>query len=243
MLVIPAVDVRDGRTVRLRQGDYGREIAFDGEPAAVARAFIAAGARRLHVVDLDAARGRPDERSRAAAAAIVTAAREVGCEVEIGGGVRDAAAAKAWFDCGASHVVIGSVAVRDPAGARAMCERNPGRVLIALDVGDGRARIEGWTEPGANADSILASWNAWGAAGVIYTDTERDGMLTGPDLAGLDRCRSIFSGPVILSGGMRDVGDAVHAAEHGAAGVVVGRALLEGRFDLRQAIDAVAVAP
>lgn len=229
--------------MRLRQGDYGREIAFDAEPVAIARGFIAAGARRLHVVDLDAARGRPDARSRSAAAAIVTAAREAGCEVEVGGGVRDEAAAQAWFDGGASYVVIGSVAVRDPSSARAMCERSPGRVLIALDVGDGRTRIEGWTEPGADADALLDSWNAWGAAGVIYTDTARDGMLTGPDLEGLDRCRSIFAGPVYLSGGVRNVGDAVDAAEHGAAGVVVGRALLEGRFSLRQAIDAVAVAP
>ena len=229
--------------MRLRQGDYDREIAFDGEPVAVARGFLEAGATRLHVIDLDAARGRPDGASRAAAEAVVTAAREAGREVEIGGGVRDAAAAQRWFDAGATYVVIGSVAVRDPHAAVAMCEQAPGRVLIALDVADGRARIEGWTEAATAADALLTEWNRWGAAGVIYTDTERDGMLTGPDLAGLDHCRGVFAGPVFLSGGMRDAGDAVAAAAHGAAGVVVGRALLEGRFDLRQAIDAVAVAP
>lgn len=243
MLVIPAVDVRGGRTVRLRQGDYGREMVFDGEPAAIARRFIEAGASRLHLVDLDAARGRPDERSHEAARAVIEAARDAGCDVEIGGGVRTVAGARAWLDAGATAVVIGSVAVRDAQVARQICESAPGRVLIALDVADGRARIEGWTEQAVAAGTLLAAWGAWPAAGLIYTDTARDGMLAGPDLEGLEWCRSQYSGPVFLSGGVRAVDDVVDAAGHGAAGVVVGRALLEGAFELRQAIDAVAVAP
>jgi phosphoribosylformimino-5-aminoimidazole carboxamide ribotide isomerase len=237
--IIPAVDVRGGRTVRLLQGDYDRETVFEGEPVAVARGFIDAGATRLHVVDLDAARGLPDERSRTAALAIVAAAREAGCSVEVGGGVRSVEAARAWIDAGATHVVIGSVAVRDPVLARRICASALGQVLIALDVSDGEARAQGWTEAAGGADALLASWNDWPAAGVIYTDTDRDGMLQGPDLNGLDRCRFLYSGPVFLSGGMRDTGDAVAAAQHGAAGVVVGRALLNGTFDLREAIGAV----
>ena len=239
MQIIPAVDVRGGRTVRLMQGDYGRETVFDGEPADIARSFIDAGARRIHLVDLDAARGEPDERSRTAALAVVAAARDAGCEVEVGGGVRSDDAARAWLDAGATYVVIGSVAMRDPVRARHICESAGGRVLIALDVSDGEARAEGWTEAAGAADQLLASWNEWNAAGVIYTDTDRDGMMGGPDLDGLSRCRFIYSGPVFLSGGVRNTEDAVAAAEHGAAGVVVGRALLEGTFDLREAIEAI----
>lgn len=225
--------------MRLLQGDYYRETVFEGEPADVARGFIDAGASRLHVVDLDAARGQPDERSRAAALAVVAAARDVGCSVQVGGGVRTVEAARAWIDAGATQVVIGSVAVRDPALARRICASALGQVLIALDVSDGQARAQGWTQAAGGADALLASWNEWPAAGVIYTDTDRDGMLEGPDIGGLDRCRFLYSGPVFLSGGVRDTGDAMAAAEHGAAGVVVGRALLNGTFDLRAAIAAV----
>lgn len=243
MLVIPAVDVRGGRTVRLRQGDYGREKVFEREPVEVARAFIASGAQRIHVVDLDAARGAPDPRSESAVRALLDTAVVAGCSVEVAGGVRTAARARAWLDAGAAHVVIGSVAVREPGVARAMAESDPGRVLIALDVRDGGARIEGWTEAGGDAATLLASWSAWPIAGVIYTDTERDGMLAGPDLAGLDRCRAVLAGPLFLSGGVRDLDDVRQAAAHGAAGVVIGRALLEGHLDLRRAIEAVMVMP
>lgn len=241
MLVIPAVDVRGGRTVRLRQGDYGRETVFDVEPAEVARGFIAAGAQRIHVVDLDAARGAPDVRSETAVRALLASARESGCAVEIAGGVRTPARALEWLDAGAARVVIGSVAVREPDVARAIVEGAPGRVLIALDVRDGSVRIEGWTEAGGEAAAWLASWAGWPTAGVIYTDTERDGMLAGPDLGGLDRCREVFAGPLFLSGGVRDLDDVRQAAAHGAAGVVIGRAVLEGRLDLRRAIEAVMV--
>ena len=240
MLVIPAVDVRGGRTVRLRQGDYERETVFDGSPAATARRFIDDGARRLHIVDLDSARGRPDAITTAAVRTVVEVAVAAGCEVEIGGGVRDQARARAWLDAGATAVVIGSVAVTDPSVARDICEMAPGRVLLALDVHEGRARTQGWTEAGDAADVVLQTWSAWPAAGVIYTDTARDGMLGGPDLDGLERCRAIYAGPVYLSGGMRNVDDAIAAAARGAAGVVVGRALLDGDFDLRRAIESVA---
>jgi len=226
--------------VRLMQGDYSRETVFERDPVDVARGFIDAGARRLHLVDLDAARGEPDERSRRAALAVVAAACEAGCEVEVGGGVRSADAARAWLDAGARYVILGSVAMRDPVLARHICDSAGGNVLIALDASEGEARAEGWTEGAGNADQLLASWNDWNTAGVIYTDTDRDGMMGGPDLDGLARCRFIYSGPVFLSGGVRNTEDAVAAAAHGAAGVVVGRALLEDSFDLRDAIEAVA---
>lgn len=226
--------------MRLRQGDYERETVFDGSPAATARRFIDDGARRLHIVDLDSARGRPDDITTAAVRTVVEVAVAAGCEVEIGGGVRDQARARGWLDAGATAVVIGSVAVTDPSVARDICEMAPGRVLLALDVNEGRVRTQGWTEAGDAADVVLQTWSAWPAAGVIYTDTARDGMLGGPDLDGLERCLAIYAGPVYLSGGMRNVDDAIAAAARGAAGVVVGRALLDGDFDLRRAIESVA---
>ena len=116
-------------------------------------------------------------------------------------------------------------------------------MLLALDVGGGRARVQGWTEAASPYEASLAAWRDWPVQGVVYTATERDGMLEGPDLDGLERCRERFSGPVFLSGGVRDLGDIRDAAGRGAAGVVVGRALLDGRIDLRSAIDSVAVAP
>lgn len=243
MLVIPAIDVRGGATVRLRQGDYARETVYRPAPEEVVRVCAGCGARRVHIVDLDAARGRPDPDSRDAVRRALAAAREQGCEAQIGGGVRTPQDARDRIDEGATHVVVGSVAVQDPAVALAICEATPGRVLLALDVRAGRAQVRGWTEASSPFAAALAAWREWPVAGVVYTDTERDGMLGGPDLEGLDRCREVFGGPVFLSGGVSDLDDIRDAAAHRAAGVVVGRALLDGRIDLRRAIDTVAVAP
>jgi phosphoribosylformimino-5-aminoimidazole carboxamide ribotide isomerase len=237
MLVIPAIDVRGGRCVRLQQGDYARETVFDGEPAAVAAAFIDAGARRLHVVDLDAARGAPAPASTAAVRSVIASASALGCEVQVGGGVRTVAIAEALLTDGAGFVVIGSVAVREPDVALAICKVAEGRVLLGLDVRGGRAQVQGWTESAADAELCLLSWREWPAAGVVYTDTVRDGMLTGPDLEGFDRCRSLYGGPTFLSGGVGDLADIHAAAAHGASGVIAGRALYEHRLDLVAALQ------
>ena len=237
MLVIPSIDLRAGRVVRLLRGDYARETVFSADPVAMVRSFAASGARRVHIVDLDGARGNDDPASLRAATAAVTALSDLGVEVEIGGGVRHLATAQRWFDAGASHVVIGSLALRDPTAAEALCTAFPGHVLIALDVRDGHARAQGWTESAGDAHGHLDRWAGWPVAGVVHTAIERDGTLGGPSLNALRDVCDHFVGPVIASGGITTVDDIGACHDAGAAGAIVGRALHEGIFDLRLAIS------
>lgn len=236
MLVIPSIDLRGGRVVRLLRGDYAMETVFSDDPVAMVRTFAASGARRVHIVDLDGARGADDQASVHSAVAAVSALCDLGVEVEVGGGVRDLAAAQRWFDAGASHVVIGSLAMRDPAAAKALCAAFPGRVLIALDVRDGDAQAHGWTESAGDALDHLDRWARWPVAGIVHTAIERDGTLGGPSLDALRDVCDHFPGPVIASGGITTVDDVGACHDAGAAGAIVGRALHEGIFDLRLAI-------
>jgi phosphoribosylformimino-5-aminoimidazole carboxamide ribotide isomerase len=240
MIVIPAIDVLGGKCVRLSQGEYSHPTVYGDDPAVVARGFIAAGAIRIHVVDLDGARGRATPESANAIRGIVAECAGARCEVEVGGGVRDTDAALALLGAGASFVVLGSIAVRDPERAEAICHSAQGRVLLGLDVRAGIAQVQGWTEDGGPASELLRLWRDWETAGLIYTDTKRDGVMAGPDLDGLRWCRASYAGPVYLSGGVRSVADIAASAAAGAAGVVVGKALYEGRIDIGEALRAVA---
>jgi phosphoribosylformimino-5-aminoimidazole carboxamide ribotide isomerase len=240
VLVIPAIDVLGGRCVRLRQGEYADSTVYEDDPADAARTFLDAGARRIHVVDLDAARGVPVAESGAAVGRIVTLCAGARCEVQVGGGVRSVDVALAWLNAGASFVVLGSVAARDPEVAIAICEAAAGRVLLGLDVRAGVARVQGWTEDGLAAAELISTWREWRAAGLVYTDTTRDGLMTGPNLEGLRTYRKLYAGPVFMSGGISSLADISACAAAGAAGVVVGKALYEGRIDLVAALHPVA---
>lgn len=239
MDVIPAVDVQGGRCVRLRKGEHARATLYEHDPVRAAQRFIDAGATRLHVVNLDAARGAPVADSDDAVVNMVAACVAAGCAVQVGGGIRDAATATRWVDAGASLVILGSVAARDPELAVAICAAVNGRVLLGLDVREGVARVQGWTEDGLAATELLRLWRHWPAAGLVYTDTARDGLLTGPDLAGLRTCQELYAGPVIASGGIGSIDDITACAAAGAAGAIVGKALYEGRVDLSDALRAV----
>jgi len=236
MIVIPAVDVRGGRCVRLLRGDYAQETVYSDDPSQQALGFVRRGATRVHIVDLDAARGQPDVLSRDAVRAAVRALRAEGVSVEVGGGVRSAAAAASWLDLGADYVVLGSLALRDPDAAEAICRAHPGRVLLGLDVRGDVAQAQGWTEAAGHATEHLQRWRSWPAAGLIRTDVGRDGALIGPDIEGLRACVATFGGPVIASGGVAAVADLDACAAAGAAGAIVGRALYEGRLDLSAAL-------
>lgn len=238
MDVIPAVDVLGGRCVRLRQGEYARPTRYDRDPVHAARRFIDAGARRLHIVNLDAARGAPVAESEKAVARMVAACAAAGCAAQVGGGVRDIETAARWVDAGASLVVLGSVAARDPELAVAICDAMEGRVLLGLDVREGVARVQGWTEDGLAATELLRLWRDWRANGVVYTDTARDGLLEGPNLDGLRTCQELYAGPVIASGGIGSIDDITACAAAGAAGAIVGKALYEGRIELADALRA-----
>jgi len=238
MTVYPAIDLRGGRCVRLLRGAFERETVYGDDPVAVARGFVAAGARWLHVVDLDGARaGHPVQ---AALVAAICAAVDV--PVQVGGGLRDAAAVDAVLAAGARRVVLGTVAVEDPELARTLCGAHPGRVALGLDARDGRLRVAGWTEGSALTPAALAARaGALGAAAVIYTDVGRDGTEEGPDLEGTRAVARTAGVPVIASGGIGSI-DHVRAvarlAADGVAGVIVGRALYTGAVRLADALAA-----
>jgi phosphoribosylformimino-5-aminoimidazole carboxamide ribotide isomerase len=238
MTVYPAIDLRGGRCVRLLQGAFERETVYGEDPVAVARGFVAAGARWLHVVDLDGARaGRPVQTELIGA--ICAAA---GVPVQVGGGLRDAAAVGAVLAAGAQRAVLGTLAVQDPDLAGALCRAHPGRVALGLDARDGRLRVAGWTEGSELSPAALAARAATlGAAAIIYTDVARDGTEKGPDLEGTRAVARAAGVPVIASGGvgsLADVRAVGRLAADGVAGVIVGRALYTGAVRLADALAA-----
>jgi phosphoribosylformimino-5-aminoimidazole carboxamide ribotide isomerase len=238
MTVYPAIDLRGGRCVRLLRGAFEQETVYGDDPVAVARGFAAAGARWLHVVDLDGARaGRPVQTDLVAA---ICAAVDV--PVQVGGGLRDAAAVDAVLAAGARRVVLGTVAVQEPDLARTLCRAHPGRVVLGLDARDGRLQVAAWTAGSELTPAAVAARAAeLGAAAIIYTDVARDGTEEGPDLEGTRAVARAAGVPVIASGG---VGSLAHVravaglAADGVAGVVVGRALYSGAIRLADALAA-----
>jgi phosphoribosylformimino-5-aminoimidazole carboxamide ribotide isomerase len=236
----PAIDLRDGRAVRLVQGDYGAETVYDDDPVAVAAGFAADGARWLHVVDLDAARsGEPVNRPLVAA---ITAAVGVhGVRVQSGGGVRTEDAAAALADAGVSRVVVGSAALEDPDLVRRLAARQP--VAVGLDGRQGVAAVHGWVDD--TAVSVLDALGRFEDAGVdavVLTEITRDGTLEGPDLDGLRTALERTRMPIIGSGGVGSLEhlEALAALEWGGrhlAGVIVGKALYEHRFRVAKAMS------
>lgn len=237
MIVVPAVDVRGGRCVRLLRGDYAQETVYSDDPTQQATGFVRRGAARVHIVDLDAARGQPDVLSRDAVRAAVRALKEMDVSVQVGGGVRSAQAASSWLDVGADYIVLGSLALRDPQAAEEICRAHPGHVLLGLDVRGDVAQAQGWTEAAGDASAHLQRWRDWPAAGVVRTDVGRDGALLGPDIEGLRACIAAYGGPVIASGGIATIADLEACAAAGAHAAIVGRALYEGRLDLSDALQ------
>jgi phosphoribosylformimino-5-aminoimidazole carboxamide ribotide isomerase len=228
--------------VRLVQGDYARETVYRGDPVAVAEEFAAAGAPWLHVVDLDAARtGRPANRD--VVAAIVEAVR---IPVQYGGGVRDDFSAEALLELGVARVVIGTKALEDPSLVRRLSRRHPGRVAVGLDARHGELAVKGWTEQsGAKLADVLSGLADAGVAAVVVTEIDRDGTLSGPDVDGLARVLEATEVAVIASGGVSSVEDlhALGRLERGGrrlAGVIVGKALYEGRLSVEEALAACA---
>ena len=236
MTIYPAIDLRGGRCVRLLQGAFDRETVYGDDPVAVARGFVAAGARWLHVVDLDGARaGRPVQTDLVAA---ICAAVDV--PVQVGGGLRDAAAVDAVLAAGARRAVLGTVAIRDPELAGALCRAHPGHVALGLDARDGSLRTAGWTEDSEVTPAALAARaTELGAAAIIYTDVGRDGTEQGPDIDGTRAVACAAGVPVIASGG---VGTLAHIrsvgalAADGVTGVIIGRALYTGAVRLADAL-------
>jgi phosphoribosylformimino-5-aminoimidazole carboxamide ribotide isomerase len=232
MQVIPAIDLRGGRCVRLRQGDYDRETIFGDDPAAMAAHWEREGASRLHLVDLDGAKlGRPVN-----VESVLAILERVAIPCQLGGGVRDEEALEMWLGSGVDRVVVGTQALKDPAWFRAMAAEHPGHLLLGLDARDGRVATDGWLDVSSvEAIGLAQQFDDLPLGGVIYTDISRDGMLEGPNLAGIEALAKRLKTPVIASGGVGSLEDLARLASLPIAACLVGRALYEGRFRLSEA--------
>ncbi|MGI9118887.1 MAG: 1-(5-phosphoribosyl)-5-[(5-phosphoribosylamino)methylideneamino]imidazole-4-carboxamide isomerase [Acidimicrobiales bacterium] len=238
MELYPAIDLRGGRCVRLRQGDYGDETVYGDDPVAVARGFAAAGASWVHVVDLDAARtGEPVNRTAIAAVAAAVDAR-----VQSGGGVRDEAAAEALFDAGVHRVVLGTAAMEDPGLVAGLAAAHPGGVAVGLDTRGGEVAVRGWTEgAGVPLLDAVRRFDDVGVAALVVTEISRDGTLAGPDLDALAAVLGATTVDVVASGGVGTLDDLQALARLSVvgrvlAGAIVGKALYEGAFTVEQAL-------
>jgi phosphoribosylformimino-5-aminoimidazole carboxamide ribotide isomerase len=234
--LLPAIDLRGGRVVRLRQGDFGQETIYADDPGVVAAGFAAAGARWIHVVDLDGARDGERRQSAAVARIVEAAGLAVACEVA--GGLRDERAVEQVLAAGAARAVVGTAALRDPdLVARLVAAFGAARIAIALDVREGLAVGHGWVPgaPGIPVGEALGALANRGAVRFEVTAIERDGLLEGPNLSLLRACVALGRGAVIASAGVASLADLDAVRELGCGGAIVGRAIYEGRLDLAEA--------
>ncbi len=238
MILYPAIDIRGGKAVRLLQGDYERETAYDADPADAATRWAGEGAEYLHVVDLDGAKaGEPRNLD-----AIERIAATVSCPIQVGGGLRDPQSVRAILDAGADRVVIGTAALRDPEFLDAMLEAHGHRVVVSVDAREGRVALEGWTEAGEESTvDAVAALGERGVARFLCTAIEVDGTMEGPAIDQLNEIANATSSRVIASGG---VGTLTHLESLASStpanveGAIVGRALYEQRFTVAEAIEA-----
>jgi phosphoribosylformimino-5-aminoimidazole carboxamide ribotide isomerase len=236
MILFPAIDLKDGQCVRLRQGDMGQATVFSVDSAAQARKFEAQGFQWLHLVDLDGAfAGKPVN-----ALAVAQIVRAVRIPIQLGGGIRNLATIEAWLGEGITRVILGTAAVRDPALVRNVCRVFPGRIAFGIDARDGKVAIEGWAETSEMMALDLArSFEDAGVAAIVYTDIARDGVLEGLNLEATRALAEAVSIPVIASGGLASIDDVARLLEPRyamLAGAIVGRALYDGRLDPAQAL-------
>jgi phosphoribosylformimino-5-aminoimidazole carboxamide ribotide isomerase len=227
--------------VRLVEGDFGRETVYGDDPVEVAHRFASAGARWIHVVDLDAAR-TGDPVNRPVVEGIARAMADVGVRVQTGGGVRSLAAASGLLEAGVSRVIIGTAAVENPDLVAEISAHWPGQVAVGLDHRDGEVRVRAWTEGGGRqVQDLIPSLVSAGASAVIVTDISRDGRLAGPDLSGLASLLAVTGAPIIASGGVGSLEDVRSLAGlPGLLGVIAGKALYEGRLDVAEAVAVLA---
>lgn len=237
MIFLPAIDLKDGRCVRLVRGEMDTAVVFNDDPADQARIFADAGCSWLHVVDLDGAfAGRPVNADAVEAILSATDLR-----VELGGGIRDMETVERWLDCGVHRVVLGSAAVNDPSFAREACRAWPRRVAIGIDARDGHVAVHGWSyATEVTAADLARSFEADGPAAIIYTDITRDGTMEGPNIEATTGLAASVSTPVILSGGISSMDDLATVKEVGdglVAGIICGRAVYEGKVDPAAAVE------
>jgi phosphoribosylformimino-5-aminoimidazole carboxamide ribotide isomerase len=237
MILYPAIDLKEGQAVRLLRGEMGSAQVFNADPAAQARAFVAAGCRWLHLVDLDGAFAGTAING-AAVEAILAACP--GVPVQLGGGIRDMGAVEGWLKRGVARVILGTVAVENPALVRAAARAFPGQVAVGIDAREGRVATRGWAElTDVEATELARRVEDAGVAAIIHTDIARDGAMGGPNVAATAALARVVAVPVIASGGVASLADLIALRDTGViAGAISGRALYDGAIDLAEALSA-----
>jgi phosphoribosylformimino-5-aminoimidazole carboxamide ribotide isomerase len=240
MLLIPAIDLKDGHCVRLKQGDMDQSTIFSEDPAAMARKWVDKGARRLHLVDLNGAfAGKPKNE-----AAIRKILAEVGSEIDVqlGGGIRDLDTIERYLDSGLRYVIIGTAAVKNPGFLQDACTAFGGHIIVGLDAKDGKVATDGWSKlTGHEVVDLAKKFEDYGVEGVIYTDIGRDGMLTGVNIEATAKLARELRIPVIASGGinsLKDIKELASFESEGVIGAIAGRSLYEGTLDFKAALKA-----
>ena len=233
MQVWPAIDLRGGKCVRLRQGDYRQETIFAESPGAIARQFADQGARHLHIVDLEGAReGLPVNLP-----GVQEILAAVDIETELGGGIRDEQSVQELLEFGLSRLVIGTSALKDPEWFRDACRQHPGKLVLGIDARDGRAATDGWLNTSnVTAIELAEQFANEPLAAIIYTDIATDGMMRGPNIPAMAEMQAAVDVPIVASGGVTTLDDVARLADAGMAGCIIGRALYEGTLSLSDAI-------
>lgn len=237
MLIIPAIDLKDGHCVRLKQGQMADATVFSDDPGAMARHWIGQGARRLHLVDLNGAfAGKP--KNEAAVKAVVKAVGEE-IPIQLGGGIRDLDTVERYLDDGISYIIIGTQAVKTPGFLHDACYAFPGHVMVALDAKDGKVAVDGWSKmTGHDVIDLARKFQDYGVEAIIYTDIGRDGMMTGINVEAMVELARALSVPVIASGGitsLKDVQALCEVEAEGITGAITGRAIYEGKLNFTEA--------
>jgi len=233
-MIIPAVDIRGGRCVRLRQGRPDQETVYFDRPADAAQHWAGQGAELIHVVDLDGAfEGHPVNFE-----AVATIAREVSAPIEVGGGIRSDETVARYLGLGLERVVLGSRGLREPAWLARLCEKFPGRIVAGVDARDGRVTIKGWTDTSdVDAIAFARQLDSIGLRAMIFTDVVTDGTMAGPNVAALAQLTQAVRTPVVASGGIASLDDVRRVAALGVEGMIIGKALFEGAISLPAAIQ------
>lgn len=247
MLLIPAIDLKDGHCVRLKQGDMEQVTVFSEDPGQMARHWLLQGARRLHLVDLNGAfAGKP--KNGAAVKSIIDAMRDFALEynvdeipIQLGGGIRDLDTIERYLDEGLSYIIIGTAAVKSPGFLHAACSAFPGQIIVGLDAKDGKVATDGWSKlSGHDVIDLAKKFEDYGCEAIVYTDIGRDGMMKGVNIEATVKLAQSMTIPVIASGGVHTITDVealCAVQDEGLEGVICGRSIYEGTLDLRSAQD------
>ncbi len=239
MIIFPAIDLKDGACVRLQKGEMDKVTVFNDNPANQAQSFLNQGFSWLHIVDLNGAfEGKP---VNIEAVKAILAAVGNKMSIQLGGGIRDIATIKLWLDAGVKRVILGTIALRNPALVIEACKLFPNQIVVGIDGKSGFVAVEGWAETSdISVIELAQKFESAGVSAIIYTDINRDGLMTGPDLSGTAKLAESVNIPVIASGGMSATSDitAVKALEgKGICGVIIGRAIYEGKIDIAKALE------